>query len=162
MENKFFKEVLSDVRVREWWVEHLDLILDDDKFDEVSGWSKGNKRKLTGVIKKRMGSNMKTFSLKDGASLKYQSNQKKLTEFTNFNSSGSLCVDLFRHIRNALAHKRAKLIIRKQARYYHFCDYSRSGQLTAEILISHTTLEWLYSKYGEYAYQTVVSEVKAA
>ncbi len=162
MENKFYKEVLSDVQVRDWWVEHLDLILDDEKFASSSGWTKGNKGKLTRAIKRRMEPCLETFNLKEGSSIRYKSNKKKLTEFANFNSNGSLCVDLFRHIRNAVAHKRAKLISREQVRYYHFCDYSRSGQLTAEILISHTTLEWLYSKYREYAYQTAVYEGKAA
>lgn len=162
MENRFYKEVLSDVKVRNWWVEHLDLILDDEKFDAPSGWTKGNKGKLTRIIKRHMEPNLKTFTLKEGGSIRYKPNQKKLAEFANFNSNGSLCVDLFRHIRNAVAHKRAKLIIKKQVRYYHLSDFSKSGQLTAEILISHATLEWLFSKYKEYTHQIVETKDLAA
>lgn len=162
MRYRFYKVVLEDAAVRNWWVANLDLILDDEKFDEISGWSKGNKKKLTNAIKKHMGPNLEIIQLKDGYTQRYGSGKSGIREFACFTSDGSLCVSMFRHIRNAIAHKRATLHIYDKVRYYHLCDYSNTGKLTAEILISHETLRYFCSKYEELAHQMPEESARAA
>ena len=159
MKHKFFKLVLNDVVVRIWWAEHLDLILDDEKFDTASGWAKGNKQKLTRAITKRMGNRLKIIRLKDGYTPDPFAGH---SEYANFTCDGSICVSLFRHIRNAIAHKHVKLLYDNKMRYYQFRDYSNQGILTADIQLSHDTLSYFCEKYEAFAHQFPTSADQVA
>ena len=112
MKEKFFKVVLNDVVVKNWWTEHLDLILDGEKFDGDSGWTCGKKRKLTNAIYKRLGSSLRLIRQKEGYILKDPAACRDFSEFACMTGDGSaVCVNLFRHIRNAVAHSQVKLLI---------------------------------------------------
>lgn len=66
----------------------------------------------------------------------------------------AVCVSLFRHIRNALAHKRAELVICNHGRYYRLRDY-HNGKVTAEMRISQETLAYFCEKYRAIACEAI-------
>ena len=145
--DKTFKTLLSDPVVGPWWMDNLDFILDDNKFSSTYGWHKGKKAQLTKIINKRLAGNIKTPKLKENMLSEKSLNDKNIHEYAVFTCDGSLCVSFFRHLRNALAHKRIRIIIHKGTRYYHFCDYNKQSAMTAEICLSHDTLKFLSEKY---------------
>lgn len=91
MRNIFYKIVLEDAVVKNWWIENLDLLLDDDKFAEESIWTKGNKQRLTRAVKRRMDGRLQIVTQKDAASKEPAERSGKPAEYIRMTSDGSVC-----------------------------------------------------------------------
>ena len=142
---KFFM-LLYTRKVDNVWVEILDWLFSEKRFDNSSIWNKGTKARFTKRVKKHLG-----ITDKIGSSLKEieetkTSGIKIIVKHTVSNSEGEC---LIRHIRNALAHGSADI---KQVRgepWVYIENYNLTGRKNAIIQVPLKDVEILYKIYRD-------------
>lgn len=133
--NNFFRIALTG-KDKDWWIETLDTITNEEKF---INFSTETKKKLTRQINKELKNLIHVYTLKDGV--------PKFTakEHICFINSGA--ESLFKHLRNSIAHNHVIITPGKIVKY-HFIDKNNSGKITADIFISSETLKRIYQLYN--------------
>lgn len=128
----------------------LDWLFDDKRF-QGDCWDQTAKATFTKRIRGLEGMGIGAFNRKS-KSLRYpvfaSKRNRKKKPLAVISSSGSLGVDLVRHIRNGLAHGSAEIYTANALDFIEVKDFSRKGQ-TAYIAVPLSYLFRIYRIYKE-------------
>ena len=114
--NNFFKIALTG-KDKDWWIETLDIITNEEKF---INFSTETKKKLTRQINKELKNLIHVYTMKDGVP------EFTAKEHICFINSGA--ESLFKHLRNSIAHNHVIITSGKIVKY-HFIDKNNSGKI---------------------------------
>ena len=144
---KFFNQLQEHELVTEW-VDLLDWLLDDRRFDKNDGWESDIKKRFTRRIKKQPNvSDGKNFIVKANKDLTW--NKRPSNLFIQFQSGGSIGEDLIKHIRNGIAHGRTNIKPKDGSPWIEIKDYNSQKQQTAYLFIPINFIKELYKVYKE-------------
>ena len=104
------------------WIDVLDWLFDDAKFDHDKRWKGTNLTRFTNTVKKFDGFSKETFQCalkKDSIIPDFSQNSPTMM----MKSEQGMGRDIVRHIRNGIAHGNAKIIQKNGKRYIEISDY---------------------------------------